>query len=292
MQNHVIQLNVIAGLILLVSGVPPLWRIYRMLPSGLIRSMWFLLGALISVGICGYLTFFFLTLSEGPNHYEDLLISFILLLGAVFTAVICRMSYSTVKDVSRISLLEYHAQVDSLTELFNRRYTMLFLQNACRSSGLSILLLDIDDFKQINDTFGHQAGDGVLKRFAGLLTSLHFSPAVIGRYGGDEFVIVLPDTDMTEACVFAAKIRHAAETIDLGEQSHPITVSIGVASSSGLSGLEAEELVAQADEALYRAKRGGRNQVVGSTVGAQRTVFAYTSAAADAASQSSFQLAD
>jgi diguanylate cyclase (GGDEF)-like protein len=255
--------------------------------------MWFLLGLLISVGVCGYLTFFFLTLHEGPSYYQDLFISSIFLVGAVFTAVICRMSHSTAKDVSRIAVLEYHARVDSLTELLNRRYTMSLLQDACRSScpALSILLLDIDNFKQINDTFGHQAGDDVLKRFAGLLTSLHSEPAIIGRYGGDEFVVVLPQTDMTAACVVAAKIRHAAESINLGEPAHPITVSIGVASSSGLPGLEAEDLVAQADEALYRAKRGGRNQVVGSRTSAERTVFAYSSGAGEAVSNS-LQLAD
>jgi diguanylate cyclase (GGDEF)-like protein len=293
MQNHFIQLNVIAGLVLLVSGIPPLWRIYRMLPGGFMRSIWFLLGFLISVGVCGYLTFFFLTLHELPNHYEDLFISSIFLIGAVFTAVICRMSHSTAKDVSRIALLEYHARVDSLTGLFNRRYTMSFLQNACGSSypKLSILLLDIDYFKQINDTFGHQTGDKVLQRFADLLTGLHSEPAFIGRYGGDEFVIVLPQTDMTEACLVAARICHAAETIDLSEQSHPITVSIGVA-SSGLHGREAEDLLAQADEALYSAKRGGRNQVVGSRRAGSRRTVVYSSAAANAASRTSFQLAD
>ena len=167
MQNYIIEINVVTGIVLLLSAIPPLWGICRMLPKGLVRSMWFALGLLISVAVCGYLTFLYLIVTEGPNRYEDLLISSIFIVAAVFTAVICRMSYSTAKDVSRIALLEYHARVDSLTELFNRGYTMLLLQKACRSSSLklSVLLLDIDGFKEINDTFGHQTGDDVLQRF-------------------------------------------------------------------------------------------------------------------------------
>jgi diguanylate cyclase (GGDEF)-like protein len=269
-----------------------------MLPEGVVRSMWFALGQLILVAICGYFVFLCLITNEGPDQYEDLLISSIFLTAAVFTAVICRMSYSTAKDISRIALLEYHARIDSLTELFNRGYTMLLLQKACRSSSprLSVLLLDIDGFKEINDTFGHQAGDTVLQRFASLLTSLHAEPSFAGRYGGDEFVVVLPHTDMTEACAIAARIREAAETIDFGERSLPITVSIGVAASNGLSRLEADELLARADEALYRAKRGGRNQVAGSHVSSPHPVFAYTSVPEDAEASRSvaspLQLAD
>jgi diguanylate cyclase (GGDEF)-like protein len=284
MQKYIIQINVVLGILLLVSGIPPLWRICRMLPKGLVRSMWLALGLLISVAICGYLTFLFLTIGEGPAFYEDLLISSIFLIAAFFTTVICGMSYSTAKDVSRIALLEYHARVDSLTELFNRGYTMLLLQEACRSSSprLSVLLLDIDGFKEINDTFGHQAGDGVLQRFASLLTSLHSEPSFAGRYGGDEFVVVLPDTDMTAASAIAGRIREAAESIDFGEPSLPITVSIGVATSSGLPGLEADELLAQADEALYRAKRGGRNQVAGGDASVAHPAFAYALSAEEA----------
>ena len=221
MQNHVIQINVALGIILLLSGIPPLWRICNMLPRGLIRAMWFTLGLLISVAVLGYLSFFYLTATEGPNHPGDLLISSIFLVAAVFAAVICRMAYTTAKDVSRIALLEHHARVDSLTELFNRRYTMSLLQTACRSSSvtLSVLLLDIDEFKGINDTFGHQAGDNVLQRFASLLTSLHSPPSFVGRYGGDEFLVVLPHADSGGACAVADRIRQGAEAIDFGDQS-------------------------------------------------------------------------
>jgi diguanylate cyclase (GGDEF)-like protein len=292
MQNHVIQINVALGIILLVSGIPPLWRICNMLPRGLIRAMWFTLGLLISVAVLGYLSFFYLTATEGPNHPGDLLISSIFLVAAVFAAVICRMAYTTAKDVSRIALLEHHARVDSLTELFNRRYTMSLLQTACRSSAvtLSVLLLDIDEFKGINDTFGHQAGDNVLQRFASLLTSLHSSPSFVGRYGGDEFLVVLPHADSAGACAVADRIRQGAEAIDFGDQSRPITVSIGVATCSGSPTIEADDLLAQADEALYRAKRGGRNRVVESRAGAQRAVFTYPSVAEDP--NSPLQLAD
>ena len=251
MQNYIIQLNVVLGIILLTSGIKPLWHICRMLPKSLLRSMWFTLGLLIFVAVTGYVTFLYINAKEGSDHYEDLLTSAVFLISAVFTAVICRMSLSTANDVSRIALLEYHARVDSLTDLFNRGYTMLLLQQACRSSArlkspVSVLLLDMDNFKEINDTFGHHAGDSVLRQFASLLTNLHSEPSFVGRYGGDEFVVVLPRIDMTRACVIADEIRHAVETHLLAAQTVPVTVSIGVATSSRLRETEAEELLAEA----------------------------------------------
>jgi diguanylate cyclase (GGDEF)-like protein len=290
-QNYIIQLNVVLGIILLVSGIKPLWRICRMLPKSLLRSMWFALGLLIFVAVSGYVTFLYINSKEGFDHYEDLLTSAIFLISAVFTAVICRMSLSTAKDVSRIALLEYHARVDSLTDLFNRGYTMLLLQRACRSSArlkspLSVLLLDMDNFKEINDTFGHQAGDNVLRQFAGLLTSLHSEPLFVGRYGGDEFIVVLPCMDMTKACLIADNIRRAVETHLLAAQTVPVTVSIGVATSLGLREVEAEQLLAEADKAMYRAKHGGRNQVARSRAHS-RPMFSYSSIAAETEALSS-----
>jgi diguanylate cyclase (GGDEF)-like protein len=299
-ENHIIQLNVVLGIILLISGIKPLWRICRMLPKSLLRSMWFTLGLLIFVAVSGYVTFLYINSREGSDHYEDLLTSAVFLISAVFTAVICRMSLSTAKDVSRIAVLEYHARVDSLTDLFNRGYAMLLLQRACHSSArlkspLSVLLLDMDNFKEINDTFGHQAGDSVLRQFASLLTSLQAEPSFVGRFGGDEFVVVLPGMDVTKACVIADNIRRAVETELPAAQTIPVTVSIGVATSSGLREVQAEQLLAEADKAMYRAKHSGRNQVARSRANS-RSMFSYSSIAAEteASSQaeSSRQLAE
>ena len=124
---------------------------------------------------------------------------------------------------------------------------------------------------------------------------MHAEPLFVGRYGGDEFVVVLPCIDMTKACVIADRIRHAVETHLLAEQTVPVTVSIGVATSSGLREIEAEELLAEADKAMYRAKHGGRNQVARSRANS-RPMFSYSSIAAEtealSSAESPLQLTD
>ena len=138
-------------------------------------------------------------------------------------------------------------------------------QAAARGKSLAALVLDIDYFKAINDTHGHDAGDDVLRDFA-----LRIKRSIRGidlacRYGGEEFVIVMPETDMAVAAMVAERLRRriAADpfAIAQGTRHIPVTISIGIA---GLRGKEdsAANLLKRADEALYRAKRDGRNRVV------------------------------
>ncbi len=162
------------------------------------------------------------------------------------------------------------AITDALTGLFNRRYMeshlgTLIEQAAARGKPLSALILDIDYFKAINDSHGHDAGDDVLRDFA-----LRIKRSIRGidlacRYGGEEFVIVMPETDMAVAAMVAERLRRriAAEpfAIAQGTRQIPVTISIGIA---GLRGKDdtAAALLKRADQALYRAKRDGRNRVV------------------------------
>jgi two-component system, cell cycle response regulator len=162
------------------------------------------------------------------------------------------------------------AITDALTGLFNRRYMeshlgTLIEQAAARGKPLSALVLDIDYFKAINDSHGHDAGDDVLRDFA-----LRIKRSIRGidlacRYGGEEFVIVMPETDMAVAAMVAERLRRriAAEpfAIAQGSRQIPVTISIGIA---GLRGKDdtAPALLKRADQALYRAKRDGRNRVV------------------------------
>jgi two-component system cell cycle response regulator len=162
------------------------------------------------------------------------------------------------------------AITDALTGLFNRRYMeshlgTLIEQAAARGRPLSALVLDIDYFKAINDSHGHDAGDDVLRDFA-----LRIKRSIRGidlacRYGGEEFVIVMPETDMAVAAMVAERLRRriAAEpfAIAQGSRQIPVTISIGIA---GLRGKDdsAAALLKRADQALYRAKRDGRNRVV------------------------------
>ncbi len=155
------------------------------------------------------------------------------------------------------------AATDGLTGLSNRREFDLRLRRdlarAERSgSPVSLALLDIDHFKPLNDTHGHQVGDDVLREVAHLLQIGCRDFDVVARYGGEEFAVVLPDTDSATAADVAERLRHA---IARGPLSVPVTVSIGVATTTTSQTLAADDLITAADTALYQAKRDGRDQV-------------------------------
>jgi len=151
---------------------------------------------------------------------------------------------------------------DALTQVNNRRALENSLVNEWErafrySQPLSLLMLDVDDFKSYNDRFGHQAGDKVLQQVAEIIAREARQPDFVARYGGEEFVIVLPETDSEGALYIAERIRYKVEQAVWTQR--PITVSIGVASYG--SQADAEALLNQADQALYRAKQSGRNCV-------------------------------
>lgn len=159
--------------------------------------------------------------------------------------------------------LEAVACKDPLTGLYNRREMDRTLPKEFERSlrygcCLSVLLLDIDLFKTVNDNYGHLAGDVVLKSVSAMLTSIVRDTDTLIRYGGEEILILLPETDVERAIQTADRIRYAIEQGTRG--AIPITVSIGVASSSMVGNVDA--LLALADTALYRAKATGRNKVV------------------------------
>jgi two-component system cell cycle response regulator len=161
------------------------------------------------------------------------------------------------------------AITDQLTGLHNRRYMARHLstlmKNAGSSKPISFLVMDIDHFKTINDTHGHDGGDEVLKEFANRVSANVRGIDLACRYGGEEFVVVMPDTDTTFAFTVAERLRQSVENTPFPLNHVPagirVTVSIGIASSTG-DGDTAEELLRRADQALYRAKRQGRNRVV------------------------------
>lgn len=151
------------------------------------------------------------------------------------------------------------SETDQLTGIANRRRTVEVLEQNIRSSDItkepvSIAIFDIDHFKTINDTYGHQAGDEVLKRVAREASSELRSTDLLGRIGGEEFVVILPRTDATTAMTIADRVRLAIEATD----SNPsVTISAGVAQV--VRGETYESLLRRADVALYDAKRDGRN---------------------------------
>ncbi len=163
---------------------------------------------------------------------------------------------------------QWLATVDPLTGCDNRRSLMDKLNHElarARRYGLaiSILMIDLDHFKLVNDTYGHLVGDRVLQQLGDLLRRQVRAVDVVARYGGEEFVVVLPETDKEGGAVFAERIRIAVAEYDFSDASEKLgaTVSIGVAGTPDDGIASPEELLKQADTALYRAKEQGRNKV-------------------------------
>ncbi|MGR3302668.1 MAG: diguanylate cyclase [Candidatus Scalindua sp.] len=157
---------------------------------------------------------------------------------------------------------------DELTGLYNRRYMSEILKKEFSrvlryQTELSCLLLDLDYFKEVNDTFGHTFGDMVLREFSTCLKQEARKTDIPFRYGGEEFMLLLPNTDIGGALNVAEKIRSACEVkkYDDGNNSTTVTVSIGIASVKQHQLVDDKELMAFADKALYRAKTEGRNRV-------------------------------
>ena len=175
-------------------------------------------------------------------------------------------SYLLYKKISEEEL-EALARIDALTGLPNRRATLerltqLIDQSSRFTENLSVVSIDIDHFKKINDTFGHAAGDQALVEFARVASSLGRKTDFCGRIGGEEFVFVLPGANLESAQKFGDKLRHslAAEAVELSNgESITIKISAGVAMLHNDESLES--LLARADDAMYRAKQQGRDRV-------------------------------
>ncbi len=176
--------------------------------------------------------------------------------------------FDVTETVLLMESLEKIAHTDVLTGIFNRRYFFELVEQ--KSSGLQnnkipscVIMMDIDFFKSINDKGGHLYGDFVLKKFADTCTGVLRKDDIFGRYGGEEFCILLPDTKMNDAVSIAERIRKTIENTDftLDHIHMSVTVSVGIAACSYVSSNFIEEALSKADSALYEAKSTGRNKV-------------------------------
>ncbi|MDO7896948.1 sensor domain-containing diguanylate cyclase [Pseudomonas citrulli] len=163
--------------------------------------------------------------------------------------------------------LQQLSSIDRLTGLYNRGHweenlKAAYARHLRYGNALSLVMFDIDHFKRVNDTYGHQAGDKVIEQVARVLREHVRDSDAAGRYGGEEFGVVLSDTDKAGAQVFAERLRKAIEGLEVlhGDQSIRFTISLGVADLSQPANSHAD-LIAWSDHALYTSKETGRNRV-------------------------------
>ncbi len=204
---------------------------------------------------------------ETPLTHDDVAFADTVVRAAVIAMRRAQLMEATRADTARLERL---ATTDSLTQALNRRALMerlgAELDRASRYSlTLSVLMIDIDHFKNVNDTFGHLVGDEVLSEMARILQREARSVDIVARYGGEEFVVVLPETASEGAVAFAERVRQRVEEAQLvtGEQCSwlRVSVSVGVATIPDQAAFSTEDVIAAADGALYRAKAQGRNRV-------------------------------
>lgn len=183
-------------------------------------------------------------------------------------ATVMRFAYHDELDESFHEQLMSSALRDPLTKLFNKRYLLERLESELKFSrrhqtALSVLMLDIDHFKKINDTYGHLMGDAVLVQLAAALTKAVRNEDVVARFGGEEMAVVLRAIPLDVALTLAERLRKLVETTEVEHQGRTlaVTASVGVAGYPAINAETVEQLLEAADQALYRAKHAGRNRV-------------------------------
>ena len=251
-------LLVVAGLIALASSLVPLVAICRHKTG--YRMGWRGMFALVLVFIIGYI-FFCYHLIYQPLTFMDLILAGIFSGGGLFVALVSRMSLASLNEL-QATALEHKEQAlhDELTGLPNRKSLMLALANTAAASGrkdahFAVIVMDLNGFKEVNDTLGHQAGDVALQIIAPRLSNQLRASDTVCRMGGDEFAVILPQAGVEESGLVAKKILAAiAEPMILENNKITLGISIGIALSP-LHACDGNTLLRYADIAMYHAKQ-------------------------------------
>lgn len=265
---------VVIGAIFFVRAHTSVRHLIAQLPAGDLKKRWNILGDLILFFIISYFVFASsLWVSRDELSSIPLIASVILLLGGIFSYLVSQLALQTTNDVKDIAILQHESITDALTGLRNRRY---FDQRICEEVALSkryklpltFMLLDVDHFKRINDTYGHKVGDEVLTNLSRVVLEVVRDSDIVARYGGEEIAIITPNTTKQEAELLGERLRGVVEkttvsVISTTQEVVQVTISIGICSLSAVI-TDKEALLEETDQALYLAKKYGRNRVVAS----------------------------
>lgn len=269
---------VATGALILIGALFLARKLMMQLPQGSVRRNWYWMTLLIILFLPGYLGYMY-AFAGSHRAYVDFMVPGIFFLGACFVWLTTNLSLRTMMIVIHISSLEREVLTDPLTGAFNRRHMDQRLAEEVAGAlrydlPLSVLLVDIDRFKSINDTLGHQAGDQALITLTKIARDVLRTTDVLTRYGGEEFLVIAPHTPADGALQLAERLREriaGSQFVLSGEQAQVetrVTISVGVASLTD-DVLDVDSLVRVADGNLYRAKQEGRNRVIAGNGSAQ-----------------------
>ena len=275
MQNDIsfiTNIFVFVGASLLGISFFPIRRLISQLSAGGIRQRWYFLSILIIFFLFSYIGYN-IVYWDRYNDYFDLMLQVVFFFSAIFVLLVGTLTLQTVTDLNQISVLRHDNTIDPLMGIYNRRHFDLKLAEEIERAQrynfqISMLLLDIDHFKDINDTYGHYIGDLVLKSLGYLLLKNVRKADIVARYGGEEITVITPHTSVPTAADLAERLRQVVEKsilvpADEQEDRQAVTISVSI----GVAGLDQQivdkqSLIERTDEALYRAKQKGRNRVV------------------------------
>lgn len=271
--SHVVTIMLLVGACLIGVSYVRIQSLMEEIPKGALRKRWGDLKVLVLFFVAGYLIYTLLHWAGLLDERFELIVPAMFFLVAVLILYTGTLALETATEFTRFSKLERESIMDHLTGVYNRRYLdKRIASEAIRARRydmpLSMMMIDIDHFKAVNDRYGHQIGDRVLRSLGELLIKKVRVTDVVARYGGEEIVVLTIQTKISDAFDLAGRLCKAVEAsimvpADEKEQREAvrITISIGVAGFDQ-EVFDSQLMIKKADMALYQAKHEGRNRVI------------------------------
>lgn len=265
---------IFSGIIFLFLSLVPIRKLILELQDHELKQRWKILSTLILFFIVCYILFAYnLWMIIDIAHALSIIVSFMLLCGGIFCYLVGKLALRTMHDIQTLTIFQEESITDALMGIKNRRYFDQKIVEEVSLSlryklPLSLILLDIDHFKKINDTYGHMVGDEVLRNIASLIGEAVRDTDIVARYGGEEIAIITPSCGKQEAELLAQRLRSIIEKTTMAlvgatKEVIQVTVSMGVSAMNHII-TDKDALIEETDDALYLAKKLGRNRVVAS----------------------------